>query len=400
MQTGTVFSRAGFIPLFVTLAVQSMVSMVAVTIPVLAPNAAEDIRISATYAGVFVSLIYVGSMLSSLWSGNFIHRFGALRVSEVCLALAGLGLVCTSLSSIPALVVSAFVIGLGYGPVTPASSHILARTTPPHMRSFIFSMKQTGVPIGGVLAGAIVPSLVIFLGWRSAVVVVGSFSFLLLVLIHPSRNSLDQDRQPLQKISLAGVFQPLQLILTDRSLRRLSIVSFLFAGMQLCLFTYLVIYLTRDIGMAFVAAGFAMSAAQLAGTVGRLVWGAVADNFLKPRILLGLLGIGMSLGAVATALMDSTWPAWSLAAVIIFFGATAIGWNGVYLAEAARLAPPGKVGDATGGTLFFTFLGVVLGPLLFGLIASLSGSYPLAFIFFALLTLIGSIASFTISSAR
>lgn len=391
------FTKDVTIPLCVTVAVQSMVSMVAVTIPVLAPSAAPDIGISATYAGIYVSLMYIGSMLSSLWSGNFIHRYGALRVSEICLALVGIGLICTSFASIPAMILSAFIIGFGYGPVTPASSHILVRTTPAHMRSFIFSLKQTGVPIGGVLAGGVVPTLVILLGWREAVIVVGAVSLLLIVFVHPARKTLDMDRQPKQKISLTGVFQPLSLVLAHEGLRRLCIVSFLFAGMQLCLVTYLVIYLTKDIGMAFVAAGFTMSAAQMAGTIGRIVWGSIADNYLKPRLLLGLLGAGMSLGAVATALMDATWPTWSVVAVIIVFGTTAIGWNGVYLAEAARLAPPGKVGDATGGTLFFTFLGVVLGPPIFGLVASATDSYPMAFAFFAILTLVGGVASVTIS---
>ena len=44
------------------------------------------------------------------------------------------------------------------------------------------------------------------------------------------------------------------------------------------------------------------------------------------------------------------------------FGATAIGWNGVQLAEVARLAPPGTAGEVTGATGFVTFAGVVIGP--------------------------------------
>lgn len=390
------FGKRVIIPLSATLAVQSMVSMIAVTVPILAPSAAPDIGISTTYAGIYVSLMYVGCMLSSLLSGNFIHRYGALRVSEICLALAGIGLIFTSFSSIPAMIVSAIIIGLGYGPVTPASSHILSRTTPEHMRSFIFSLKQTGVPIGGVLAGATVPTLVMVLGWRTAVIIVGIASLLLILLIHPARRTLDRDRQSQQPISLTEMFQPLRLIMTHRHLRRLSIVSFLFAGMQLCLFTYLVIYLTRDIGISFVAAGFIMSIAQMAGAVGRIIWGTIADHCLKPRLLLGILGMGMSIGAIATAWMDAAWPTWWIVAIIILFGATAIGWNGVYLAEAARLAPPGKVGDATGGTLFFTFLGVVLGPPLFGAVAHVTHSLSLGFVFFAVLTLIGGIASVSI----
>jgi NADH dehydrogenase/NADH:ubiquinone oxidoreductase subunit G len=56
-------------------------------------------------------------------------------------------------------------------------------------------------------------------------------------------------------------------------------------------------------------------------------------------------------------------------------GASAIGWNGVFLAEIARLAPAGQASVATGGTLCITFLGVVLGPPLFGVLAGMLQSY-------------------------
>jgi hypothetical protein len=65
------------------------------------------------------------------------------------------------------------------------------------------------------------------------------------------------------------------------------------------------------------------------------------------------------------------------------FGASAIGWNGVYLAGAARLAPGGQVIAATGGCLFFTFLGVVVGPPVFAAVAAFTDSYSLGYLLFA-----------------
>jgi predicted MFS family arabinose efflux permease len=380
-----------FLPLAVTLGVQSIISMVAVTVPILAPSAAPDIGVSTTTAGIYVSLMYVGSMVSSLWSGDFIFRYGAVRVSQVCLVLTGLGLMMTALATIPMLALSALVIGFGYGPITPASSHILARRSPARMMSFIFSVKQTGVPLGGVLAGAIVPTLVLTAGWKTSVVLIGFFTISLAFVLAPIRADLDQERQAGRSISFGGVTRPLIMVLKHRRLRQLAIISFLYAGMQLCLFTYLVIFLTGNIGMALVAAGFILSAAQMAGAAGRIIWGIVADRYLAPRLLLGILGIFMSAGALTTAAISPVWPTWFIVAIVIFFGATAIGWNGVYLAEAARSAPEGRAGEATGGTLFFTFLGVVLGPSLFAAVVSLFDSYPGGFMFFALLTAGGGI---------
>ena len=397
-KTGSMENKNFLVPLIVTLVVQSMVSMVAVTVPVLAPSAAPDIGVSSTSVGLYVSIMYIGSMMSSLFSGNFILRYGGLRVSQICLVLTGIGLILTAWASLPAMIVSAFIIGIGYGPVTPASSHILARTTPARMMSFVFSLKQTGVPLGGVMAGAVVPVLVLSVGWKNGAVCISMFAILVALCIHPLRAGIDSDRQPNRAVSFRGAFRPLRLVFSHRPLLHLAIISFFYAGMQLCLFTYLVIYLTKDIGMAFIAAGLTLSAAQMAGTIGRIVWGLLADHFVKPRLLLGLLGIGMTVGAVLTAAISSSWSTAAVVAAVIFFGATAVGWNGVYLAEAARLAPGGQVGAATGGTLAFTFLGVVLGPPMFAAIASGTNSYPMGFVFFAGLTFIGGVLA--IASCR
>jgi MFS family permease len=63
----------------------------------------------------------------------------------------------------------------------------------------------------------------------------------------------------------------------------------------------------------------------------------------------------------------------------VSFGASAIGWNGVYLAEVARRAPEGMASMATGGTLAFTFLGVVIGPPIFGALSTWFGTYRAGF---------------------
>jgi len=376
------------VPLAAMLVVQALVSLASVTVPIFAPTAAGDIGISATSVGIYVGLIYIASMLSSLWSGNFIVRYGAVRVCQASLLLCGSGLVLAAAASVPVLILSALILGLGYGPVTPASSHILSRKTPANLMSFVFSLKQTGVPLGGAVAGAVVPALVLAFSWKSAAVSVGVFCGLSALLLAPIRAAIDSDLQPSRRISLQGVTGPLKLVLTHRPLLRLAIISFFYGGMQLCLITYLVIYLTKNIGITLIAAGLTLSAAQIAGTVGRIFWGILADRFLKPSLVLGLIGVLMSLGAVATASFS---PGWSYPAIwvsTVVFGASAIGWNGVYLAEAARLAPKEQVGDATGGCLFFTFLGVVAGPPVFAAVATLTDSYSLGYLLFAVFSFV------------
>jgi MFS family permease len=82
-------------------------------------------------------------------------------------------------------------------------------------------------------------------------------------------------------------------------------------------------------------------------------------------------------------------------AVCAVFGATAIGWNGVQLAQVARHAPPGQAGTVTGASGFLTFAGVVLGPPTFALLATLIASYRIGFAAFGTLSLACGLWLFT-----
>jgi predicted MFS family arabinose efflux permease len=371
--------RSTLLPLVATLAIQALVSMASVTVPVLAPAAAEELAISAGYIGLYVALVYLASMIASAASADLIRRLGAIRVSQWCLLLCAAGLALLTIATVPAMIASALLIGIGYGPITPASSHILARTTPPHRMSFVFSIKQTGVPVGGALAGAIVPPLVLLGGWRAGAVAVAALCVLTAVCAQPIRADNDADRDPTRPINARGPVRALSLVASDPSVRRLSMCSFFFSALQLCLVTYLVTYLTGRLGYTLVQAGLMLAIAQGAGIVGRIAWGALADRSHRPAAVLGALGCAMAVASLAMAASSPEWPRALIAVLCAVFGGTAIGWNGVFLAEVAREAPAGKTVEATAGALFFTFFGVLITPPVFALIVEAGGGYSAAF---------------------
>jgi MFS family permease len=151
---------------------------------------------------------------------------------------------------------------------------------------------------------------------------------------------------------------------------------------QQSLSSYLSTYLNLDLGWTLLAAGFALSVVQIAGMTGRILWGRVADGGLGVRRTLILLASIMVAGCLAASMFSSDTSHYWIYAVLIVFGASGAGWNGVYLAEVARLAPAGKVGLATGGTLAFTYLGIVFWMPLFGLIADATGGYRMSYLLF------------------
>ena len=370
--------------LTVTTAIQAMVSMALLTLPAMAPAVARALAVPSTLVGAYVALCYFAAMLSSLVGGTLVRRLGAIRVSQLGLGLCAVGLALCALPWLPAVALGALCIGAGYGPITPASSHLLALTTPAHRMSLVFSIKQTGVPAGGMLAGALVPGLSLWLGWQGTLLGVAGVCALCAALAQPLRAALDADRQPAQPLALQALFKPIGMVLGQPSLRALAACSFLFSAVQVSTTAYMVTYLNESLGMTLLAAGAALSVSQLAGVVGRIAWGAVADRGLGPRNTLMLLATLMIVGSVLTALLQPQWPTLLIWAIVALLGASAIGWNGVYLATVARQAPPGQAGVATGGTLLFTFMGVVCGSPAFGALAGASGSYRIAFAALAL----------------
>jgi MFS family permease len=372
------------VALVATLAIQVFTALAGTATSVLAPEIARDFDMPARLVGVFVGLLYVGSMTSSIASGHFIARHGAIRVSQVCVLICAAGIALVALlppAGAPLLALAPIIIGLGYGAITPASSELLARTAPPGRFALTFSIKQTGVPGGAALAGAALPTLALAVGWRPALLAAAACGAAIALLAQPTRRRLDV-RGPGRVFSFAALLAPLRVVMRNRTLVELSIVGFVYAAMQMCLMSFLVVYLTETVSYPLITAGLGLTAANIGGIVGRIAWGAVADRWIAPRRLLGMIGIASALCAFATAAFNAAWPLATALAVAAFFGATAIGWNGVQLSQVARHAPAGEAGAITGASGFITFAGVVAGPPLFALLATVTDSYRTGFIAF------------------
>jgi MFS family permease len=382
--------RTGIVALAATLAIQTFTSLAATAPAVLAPELARAMAVAPQWIGVFVGLVYVGAMLASVASPGFIARYGAIRVSQVCVLLCAGGIVVVGLlpeSLAGLLAATAIVIGLGYGPITPASSQLLSRTTPAAQMALMFSIKQTGVPAGAALAGALLPAVALAIGWRAAMVAVGVAGLGVAIASQSSRRLLDTDRTTGKAFSLNEIVDRLKLVATTPALAELALLSFAYASVQVCLSSFLVVFLHDALGWSLVASGLALTCATVGGVMGRLFWGAIADNVLAPRLTLSVIGLVAGSCGIAMAFASPAWPAWIVMPIAALFGATAIGWNGVQLSELARRAPPGRAGAVTGAAGFVTFSGVVVGPPLFAALTALTHGYQAGFLVMATVSL-------------
>ena len=66
--------KNNWLPLAVTLAIQAMVAMALLTLPVMAPVVGQALEVSSAYVGLYVAVVYAGAMLASLAAGAAVAR--------------------------------------------------------------------------------------------------------------------------------------------------------------------------------------------------------------------------------------------------------------------------------------------------------------------------------------
>ena len=173
---------------------------------------------------------------------------------------------------------------------------------------------------------------------------------------------------------------PLTTVLRDKNIRLLAFGLFAFTGLQLAFASFFISFLSLGLKWTLTEAGLAYSISMIAGIFGRLFWGWVGTHYIRPILLLALLGIAMGIACMALGLITEDWQKYAVFLVAFIYGLTGIGYQGVLLAEIARVSPSGMAGVITGGAVCFAYAGMILMPAAFGLILEVFNSYRLGFV--------------------
>jgi MFS family permease len=350
------------------------------TLPaVIAPTIIADLHIDAVWIGVYFGVMAMAALVSQLGCGSFIVRYGALRVSQVALVMLSAGCALAALGAPLPLLLSAAIAGGGGAVSTPASSHLLSRCTTPRYLPLVFSIKQTAVPVGLLLAGLLGPALAEWLGWRATMLLTAAACAVLAVVLQPLRERFDDDRVPTRSFQLSDFRTTLAAVLSTSRLRTLSYACLVFNGLQTVMTAYFVVYLTT-LGYTPVAAGFLFSVAMAVAVPGRILWGWIGSSYVSPRLTMGGLAIGMAGSAALLAFASAEWPTLLVALVACALSLTALSWHGLLLAETAHASPEDMRGGVTGGVLSFGQVGAFAMPLLYSGLLELTGSYGAGFV--------------------
>jgi len=367
---------------------QMVVAMSNVVLPTIAPKLAESLGLSPVLIGYQVSLTFGTATVASMVSGTAVLRWGAARMTQVSMGACGAGLLLFLLPHWSFIALGSVAVGTAMGLLAPAAAHMLVKYTRPERRNLVFSIKQTGVPLGGVIIALTAPAFAVTVGWQWSIAMVFALIVLVALLVAPRRTRWDDDRDPgasLRQRPFGGV----PMVWRRASLRWLSLAALLFSAIQRCLLTFTVIYLVAEADFGLIEAGVMLSILQIGGAVARVPWGWLADRLGSSFVVLTIICV-ITIGTTAAlVLLGSGCPRPVVYLLFFVLGAATVGWNGVFHAEAARLSPPGMAGMVAGGTAVFIFGGVLLGPSVFAGAYGAIGSYSATF---ALTTAAGAAA--------
>jgi MFS family permease len=387
-------------PLLATLIMQATAAFLTRLVPTLAPAILEELHWSETAIGYLASLGTVGSILFLFAGAPLIRRAGPIRALQIGILLGVVGVAALAFPLALTALLGALLIGFGYGPSTPAGSEVLQRHAPARHRNLVFSIKQAGVPIGGVLAGVALPVIAEWAGWRAALLFAALVSVAAVAATEPLRDRIDAERNRGLRLgvrmflSVDNLRRPMASLKGAGALQRMAFVGACFAIGQGTWMAFLVTYLVARLGLTLPQAGFVFAAMQMTGIAGRLLLGWMADRMGSGILTLKMVAVASAVTSVALAL---TTPEWSLASLTVLAavgGVTVSSWNGVQIAEVARLAPPGLIADTTAGSTILIFLGYVVGPAAFATLVALTGRFDLAFHAVAFVTLAALVALF------
>lgn len=357
-------------------------------------------QLPESWIGYYTSLIYAASIAGSVSTARLMASFSVRTIQLGSVVATGLGYVLFSCiapqaANVAAACLGIALMGFAYGVIVPSSSLVLAQCYSQAAQPLVVSVRQTGVPVGTALVALIAPHVAQTSGWQSMTLPILAVLGVTFVLAMPGLQAfgtlsanLPPRQHPLGSVS-GTLRQP--------ATRRLALVAGLYATNQAALTTYLVPGLVWLHGLSVGKSAGYLAIATIAGAGARIVFGITTARW--GRVIQHLAMIGLLTGVAWLLLL---WPlpsAFRLTAGSMLLGATAMGWNGILLAEMGLSALAGRTAEAVATGTAFAYLGVLVAPLAFVGLEHALGSKTAALAALALLAVFAG-ASLLYSGVR
>lgn len=353
----------------------------------------RDYHLTAATAGLASAAMHAGPIASMLLLGRAIDRYGERWV--VALTMIAMGL--TSLAaaalhpSYPVLLLFLLATGAFYGSILPGGQRAIARWFEPGLQSMATGIRQAGLPLGGSLAGIILPPLALHYGWSWAIAVQGVAGIVggavFAVLYRKSGDGGSTRRKP-----SVNIRHLVRTLLAEPIVRSLLTSGLVLVAFQYVISTQILIFLSNHLDIPVVTAGLMYSAAQVAGIVGRIGLAWTSDHLWPGKRLRSLrwLLVVSAVPVAALATLGSQSPYWIDYGLCLVLGLLSAGWYPLYLVQVTELAPRTAVASTLSFAITLNQIIASVAPPLFGYLCGAVG-YPVSWLLLGVLFIVSAL---------
>ncbi len=335
----------------------------------LSPILVASFALSKAQLGIIFTALMFGSASFTAAAGVLTDRFGERRMvlySGIAMTIALLA--ATLRQQYWWLVVCIFAFGLAYAVSTPAGGRAVLAWFD-RDRGIAMGIRQTGVPVGGVVGALTLPLIAHAYGYRGAFVYAAVITLIAtLIAVVPYHEA---QRDP--GVSSRSILRGMRTLARDPRLVGVTLTCMVLSGIQQTMNAFVTVTAVVVVGTSPGLAALAFACAQGAAVAGRLGWGFVSDRVLHGERLVpfAIICVLAALASATLALLHpgAVVPLFAAALVLGFSGA---GWNGLMAAALAEVGGVDRAASALGLALTAIFFASAMAPAVFGAIADQS----------------------------
>jgi sugar phosphate permease len=318
-------------------AAQTSFSAVLIGLPVLAPALRDAHELSLLRVAIVLDSVWIGSLLTLLPWGLLADKVGERLVLAGGLGACGAALGGAGWAGgFGSLVLLLGLAGAAGASVNAASGRAVMQWFPAAERGFALGVRQTAIPLGGLVAALVLPTLALR----------GAFLFLAVLCIAGAAFGVAVIRE---REAADDVLEPrgLGATLRDRRLWLLCGGSSFYLVAQLAVTGFLVLFLHDERGFSAGAAAGVLGAVQVVAAALRIGGGRWSDVLASRLVPLRIVGVASSVTlAAAAAVLGGS--AVVLVPAFVIAGGFSMAWNGLSFTAAAEIAGRSRSGAALG----------------------------------------------------
>ncbi|PNU15406.1 MFS transporter [Bacillus cereus] len=336
----------------------------------------EEYALTNTESGLLVSVVNVGPLFCMLFVGRLLDQYNEKILISISSFLLGSSLLLTNIvSGFNGLLFVLLLIGMFYSVSQPGGSKVILKWFRKENRGLAMGIRQAGIPIGGALAGVLIPFLTVQYNMTYAINSIACICIiggLLFFMFYKEPYVQEEARKGHIKISF---LMELKVVICKKELYPIYITGICMISLQMVLVGHFMKFLAGEQSITSIVAGTVFSVMFFSGMIGRIALATISDVLYKGNRRIPLfIAVCASIGLILLLVMNihtiTSGILYSVSALLGFFS---IGWFSLFIAEVAELASEESVGITVSVALTLNQIAIIIASVLFGYIVDEKG---------------------------